>query len=308
MLRLSRCASLTHAPYSHQDFSQVREFIVDNLIRTGGPQEWEFTRWEMWRYTYASRKDDTEFFSRNCRIWRDDAGAIVGFFISEHGKEDAFVIPRAGTPETQDVAEIILDWALGEWGKGRRPIECCAYSQDETMDRLLAGRGFRSMGLYGHAWEYDLVNTRYRPELASGFRVAGIAEIPDLKERCEVVSDAYNGNTTSFDIEEYRWRCSAPGYCPDFDVSLVSPDGVFLSCCTGWIDWRSRMAVVETVGTRRAYQNKGHARNVIAECFRRLAAAGAEKAFISSFSQAAHRTYGSLSPVRRHDLYRYVLE
>lgn len=275
---------------------------MDAYLAAGKPQGWDFTRWEMWTYTNHERRTDEEFFRKNGHLWRDGRGEIAGLFVSEGGRDFFSVLARPGTPV---IAEVMLDWAIAEWGRGKGRLKCGAYTFDKAGEALLVRRGFEAGQGLCHTWKFDLKNTAYQALLPDGFRVASILEHPDYKERCEVVSDAYNANAAGFTLEEYRWRCSAPGYRPEFDLSVISPEGVFVSCCTGWLDERSRVAVVETVGTRRAYQNRGFARQVVAECFKRLAAAGAQVALVTSYSEAAHRTYAALRPVERYDFRAY---
>ncbi len=290
------------APYSPASFQEVREFLVDVYLAGGRLFGWEFTRWEMWTYTFHERKNDAEFFHRNCRLWRDEQGKIAGIFISEGGKEAFALVPRPGTP---GIAATMMEWAVTEWGRGKDHLEYEGYDLDDAVLPLLHRYGFVREGSPAHTWRYDLTRGSYDLALPDGYRIASILEHPDFVQRREVVGDAYGGDTDGMSPAEYEWRCSAPGYRGEFDLSLISPEGVFVSCCTGWLDERSRMAVVETVGTRRAYWNRGFARRVIGECFNRLAATGAQTGFITSYSEAAHHTYASLRPVERYDFYTY---
>ncbi|MCK4257911.1 MAG: hypothetical protein KAX49_02975 [Halanaerobiales bacterium] len=292
--------------YTREDFSEIREFLVDREIYFRTPQDWDYTRCEMWIYTHVERKDNVDFFYQNCHIWRDETGKIVGLFISEKGKEEFSIIPA---PEVKEIGEVILDWAINVWGAEKEKIYCDLFEYEKDLITLLTSRNFKKRdGIISHGWKYDLTKVEYEIQLEDGFKICSINEDHDLKERCEVVSDAYNnGDLTKFTLEEYEWRCSAPGYNSDFDLACISPEGIYVSCCTGWLDQHSKSAIIETVGTRHAFRRKGYAKKVVAECFNRLRTAGAKVGYIRSFNEIADKTYGSLKPSEEIHSYIYIL-
>lgn len=80
----------------------------------------------------------------------------------------------------------------------------------------------------------------------------------------------------------YQELQRAPDYRRDLDLSVVSPDGMYVACCVVWLDARNRMAVLEPVGTHPDFRGRGLGREVVLEGIRRAAALGAERVWVGS--------------------------
>ena len=81
------------AVYSNTDeeYQEICEFL-DRLSAKTPFVLWESGRMNYWRYNvHASKERDDRFFRENVRVWRSNAGQIVGLCISEYGHNDLFI-------------------------------------------------------------------------------------------------------------------------------------------------------------------------------------------------------------------------
>jgi len=94
----------------------------------------------------------------------------------------------------------------------------------------------------------------------------------DLDARVAVQRAAFPGS--SLTPERYRRLREVPGFRPELDL-VAERDGTLTAFCLAWLGPPGGTALLEPAGTHPEYRRLGHARAVITEAFRRLAALGA---------------------------------
>jgi len=283
---------------SEAEFMEVRQFLIGTYAITRWPHNWLFARWEGWRYGGNAQqpKADPAFFSRNAHLWRDEAGRIAGFCVSEYGSGVHIQIH----PNYRFVEREMIHWIVDEWARDKDEVEVYAYSVDTRREKLLRDAGFAEKGEAGNTLAYDLAKAYAPVPLPSGFCLTTLAENHDFDAHLEVVRSAFAQPTLTHEWLESKRR--APSYSLDWDLVVVSPEGKHASFCTAWLDHENRIAAIAPVGTHADYRRRGLATAILTECFRRLRAAGMHCAYLDSAPEPhiSNRLYGSLRPVGRY--------
>lgn len=287
---------------SCENFNEVHSFLRKMVRMTGKLQTWEFVRLEFWRWCESNKSGDPFFKENNAHIWRSETGEMAGLFISESGGSFFSLIVH---PQHPNLAAEMVDWAQNVWGKGKGSLntDCYEHSLETTA---LTGAGFVNRRPIGNTRKYDLQNTEYAPApLEEGFTIVEISEAPDYEGKSRSIQQAFLSDDLTPGKVDY-WRKDLPSYSPHLDLSVVNQAGEHIAFCYGFTDEQSGVAVIETVGTRPEYQQRGFGKAVITECFIRLKAQGIHTAYITGFSEAANALYQSLRPVEIWPMYSYT--
>lgn len=289
--------------YTHSDaeFRELWELLVESYSITRRPHNWFFARLENWRY--ASPDRPASFFTGNVHLWRNEAGQLVGFCISEYGDKG---IHLQNHPDYRFVEADMLSWIEGKWGRGKEYVETYAGLYDTGRQELLARSGYQDLGDNGHMWVYDVSSPYPVADLPPGFHIQTMADNGDKRARIAVESKTFD--SADLNQEWFDGKSSAPSYSRDLDFSLVSPGGEHVAFCVAWIDPRNQVAEVDPVGTHPDYRRRGFAKAVVSECFRRLGARGVRHAYIGSGPEpyVSNRLYESLQPVERYQENRWI--
>lgn len=296
--------TLSHHPYTDEDFLDAQSFLSELHTLSGLPQTWEFVRIEYWRwFDSPTKQKDPSFYATNAHLWKNELGKVIGLFISEHGKKYFSVFVH---PDHRFLATEILNWAITVWGVDKEVIETDAYAHSIEVDALLQA-GFARDEEVGNTRKYDLQGTDYLPALPDGYTVQDIDAAGDQAGKLVTIQTAFHPNDPVDQTVDY-WFHRCPSYSPELDLSVISPEGRHLSFSYGWIDPNNTMGLIETIGTFPACQKRGLGKAVVSECFRRMRDKGVKTAYITGFSVAANALYQSLQPVEIYPLTSYKLE
>ena len=87
-----------------------------------------------------------------------------------------------------------------------------------------------------------------------------------------------------------------------------APEGHIVALAAGFINSRNHIAEIEPVGTHPAYRQRGLAKAMVTEVFRRLRERGVRWVHIASAPEpaASSRLYQSLSPAGQQHFVRWV--
>jgi predicted N-acetyltransferase YhbS len=288
---------------AQRDFMRVRNFLVETHSLTEQPLNWRLERWNYARYFITpmlaswglgepdmdAYREAIRLFDASTGVWENEAGQIIGVVNIEHadkqhsGWGEAFFQHHPGyaalLPEMLDFAE----GRLRNREKGLLFIPI--YDHDHELQDLARARGYQLDSNYTLA---DSVYTigRELPQyrLPEGYRVQSLADDNDLERRRKAFGLAFNHPDPNdwpslLSCQELQ---RAPDYRRELDVVAVAPDGEFVSFCIAWWDALNRIASIEPVGTVPGHRRLGLARAVVLEAIRRVAALGAQKAFVGS--------------------------
>ena len=299
--------------YNHdRDFLRVRDFLVETFGLTQRPLNWRLERWNYARYfitpllvTDGLGEPDMDAYAAAIRLfdastglWENEAGQVAGVVNVEHadkghrGWGEAFFQHHpdydALLPDMLDFAETHLR------DRERDRLFIPIYDHDTALQTLVRARGYQRNDEYT-LWDSVFTVKQGLPAytLPQGYRIQSMADLDDLERRRKAFGLGFNHLDprdwpSLLSVQELQ---RAPDYRRDLDLYVVAPDGQFVSFCIAWWDERNRIASLEPVGTVAQHRRRGLARAVVLEAICRVAALGAEQAFVGS-DQAFYLSIG----------------
>jgi ribosomal protein S18 acetylase RimI-like enzyme len=215
------------------------------------------------------------------QIW-DDGGRVRAWaWIKPPGNRLFWEVDRR-RPELYDE---VFGWFEAEAGEGQ--LEVAVRGGSEAAVAALEQRGF--------AWDRDApwlrLNIRSldavnEPEVPDGYRLATMAEVPDLAARVAVHRAAFHPSQVT-EASYARVMAEWP-YRPELDAVVVAPDGSFAAYALAWLDESNATGLLEPVGTHPDHQRRGLGRAVCLHGLVRLRAAGAARAVVGSRGDDAY--------------------
>ena len=270
-----------------QDFLRIRDFLVDTYGAFGKPLNWDISRWNWARYHPMvfgpEAAANIRLWEGAVGVWENDAGGIVGVVNVE--------VPRYGEacfqrhPGHAFLLEEMLDYAEATLvDREKNELRIWVYDHDDLFQALLQERGYQKDAEHpGHDSEF-VIEGLPEKNLPDGYAVRSMAEGGDVALRCKVQGLGFDHPAPSewTTVSEYKQVQEAPDYREDLDLYVKGPDGEYVSCCIVWYDAYNRMGIFEPVCTHPDFRRKGFGKAVIMEGVRRVAALGAERAWVGS--------------------------
>jgi ribosomal protein S18 acetylase RimI-like enzyme len=114
-----------------------------------------------------------------------------------------------------------------------------------------------------------------------------------LTERAASENQVFDRTITTAFLRRLQ---DAPIYRPELDLVMLAPDGTVAAFCTAWFDARHRIGICEPIGTLAAHRQRGLAKALMYEGFRRLRTLGATTVSLghSTSNVAGARLYESV--------------
>ena len=232
-------------------------------------------------------------------IWEDDQGIAAWMLVQPRYKSfDAQVRPdlRGGDLEREVLqdAEALLLTLMRKYDVTSEQIYADTFRGDTARNRLLSELGW----LPNDELPYVLNRTKLQPAalpiLPDGFLYRTAKSFEDAAALAAVHNAAFN--PTNWTPELYRKVMGSPGYEPERELVIQSPDGTFVAFCIIWLDSINHIGSFEPVGTHRDYQRRGFGRAVMLYGMQKMMAAGMVHATVAHFgdNEAAKGLYQSL--------------
>lgn len=282
---------------SAAELAEMRGLLDESYRLSSRPDNWLFGRLEDWKYggNALRAKLNPRFFAERVRLWRVE-DRLVGFCIAENDQPEIYLQVH---PEYRAIEPTMLDWVERVWARDLPEVSVFAFEHDAQRRALLASRGYTHAVPSGILRGFDLARERAPAPLLPGFRVSSLAEDANVASHIAAVREAF-GNT-SLNQEWLESKRRGPCYEPAWDLAALAPGGEHAAFLLARLDRRNRVAEIDPIGTRPAFQRMGLAKALVSECFRRLAAAGIDRAYIGSGPEPAvgNRLYESLAPAER---------
>ena len=288
--------------YQHaEDYWRIREFLREiHLINNRLQNSWEVARFDYWRWHgILNMKDGT--LETDVFIWETPDGRIDAVLNREApGSVWIQVRPESRTEslekEMLSVAEEHLTvrtkrnthhlhvWCLEENLLRQEILKRCGYAPSEKRKT-----------------EYqrtcDLTREILPVPLAEGYTIRPLGDVDEHNARSWLSWRAFHPDEPDENHQGHDWYANiqrAPLYRRDLDLIVVAPDGTHAAFCTIWFDDVTRTGLFEPVGTSPEHQRKGLGKALMTEGLRRLKHAGADLAYVGSFTPPAHALYASV--------------
>ncbi|NJK46519.1 MAG: GNAT family N-acetyltransferase [Pleurocapsa sp. SU_196_0] len=172
------------------------------------------------------------------------------------------------------VAREILEWAVLV---SKVDVQTSSTPDNPRLTAVLESYGFVEEETEMLIYLCDLNHPIPDVELPKGFQARPVLE-DELEERVSVHRDAFD--PSKFTLQRYARVRSMPGYRPEFDLVIVTPQREFAAFCLVWHS--DGVGEFEPVGTRASWRRQGLGRAVMLEGLQRLKAAGAHAATVYS--------------------------
>jgi ribosomal protein S18 acetylase RimI-like enzyme len=243
----------------------------------------------VWRYFLMTLRADPV---NDIRLWQDRRSrALIGYawIDSSDASCDWQILPAA---RWQGLEAEMLAWIESRLAGDRRPGETGArrglltgaFADDAQRVAFLESRGFRQDGSGYVHFERSLADPIPRAQMLAGYEIRPVAGKHEAAQRASVHRDAFAPSRVV--DEAYPRLMDLPGYDRTLDLVAVAPDGEFAAFSLAWLDEVNKSAEFEPVGTRSTYRRLGLARAVQLEGLRCMKAAGADTAFVATWSDS----------------------
>ncbi len=295
----------THYSGYEKDFLDMRNLLIESYKKYEKPLNWWIGRLDNWRFAAFTVKirNEPNFYQENAHLWRKDNNNLIGFFISENGKE---YFELQIHPEYRFIEEEMLEWVIDNWSRKKNQIVTNIYAHDTSRNKLLVKYKFECQGVVGVDYRYHTKNYIKNIDMENGFHIESFSESYDYENRIE--SERLTFARDSLNREWFETKAIAPGYSSDWDLAVVSPNGKVVSFCLAWLDKENGIAEIDPVGTHPDYRKRGFAKALLIGCFIRLNQNGITKAQIQGFSEAGRSLYSSLMPAETYEILGYRLK
>ena len=298
---------ICHTRYSgyKKDFFDMRNLLIESYGKCDKPLNWLIGSLDNWRFAAftAIIKKEPNFYQKNAHLWRKENNDLIGFFISENGKE---YFELQIHPEYRFLEEEMLKWTIENWAHGKNQIITIFFKYDTARIRLFEKYNFECQGVVGFDYRYDTNQYTKGVDIDSNFRIETFSEGYDYENRIE--TERLTFSRDSLNREWFETKALAPGYSGDWDLAIVAPDGQVVAFCLAWLDRKNRVAEIDPVGTHPDYRKRDFAKAVLTECLIRLYKNGITKAHVQGFSEPAKKLYDSLMPAEKYELLKYRLK
>lgn len=271
--------------YRAEDFMKVRDLLVDSYKASDNLGNWMIDRWNFCRMVSHTMHDTYDSWENTVGVWTDEAGTIAGVVNSE-GEERGEAFFQIRFPLTAGLYEEMFDFAeanLTVANKGMQVIRLRIPAGDTIRESIALARGYRALDWDDSMSVLPLGNLG-PVDLPPGYRILSGADVSsEAKALAHAKAFGYfeeaSDHTVPLAFERMK---QAPDYRPELDLSVVDEAGEVVSFCTLWYDEKNRHGILEPVGTISAARKQGLARAVIGEGLHRIAAYGAQSAYVGS--------------------------
>jgi len=281
-----------------QDFDGILLLLSDSYTLLSDVNTWSFSRFAGWT-VYSAPKD----LSRLLHLWRTEAGKLVGFAIIDGGR-DTWVVTH---PAYRDIERDIFTWVEQDWpAEGNLRVTYAEFA-DSHRRAVLTAQGYREGRESEYMHKYDLSKVSRTYALEPGFTIRDVATDGDHLGRAALTHEVFHPGEPL--PENYRPRRHlVPSYDATLDLAAFSPEGKPVAFATGWLNPENGSAETEPVGTRADYRQRGLAKALVTEAFKRLADRGATYAHIASAPKPAVSNFlcDGLGPVSKLRFVRWI--
>lgn len=244
---------------------------------------------------------------QNACLWLGDDSKLVGWVVMQ---APFWTIDFSCQPdlENQLLPEMLawVDWrarVTTRTDMGHPNWFIMVFRDQESRIHVLEDAGFKSQADVGEdSWSKVLLLNDFQEfsreyPAPKGFIVRPIAGEKEVFAYVDLHREVFE--TKNMTVDWRRRTLQAPGYIPELDLVVETPDGKLAAFCICWqMDdpiW-GHCGQVEPLGCRAEYRHLGLGRVALAEGLHRLKQLGVRKVFVEtdSYRNTANRLYESM--------------
>jgi GNAT superfamily N-acetyltransferase len=261
------------------DYHKVCDFL--NRINQGKVITPNFL-WARWVWM-ISRPVDNENQKNGIGIWEDE-GKIVALATYELDFGEVFVCVDQ---DYSFLRQEILSYTKQSLSSEGR-LKIIIGDTDQEYQRLAIKNGFRPIQSKQNVSALD-ISDEISYHLPDGFQVISMSDNWDFYQYNRVMWRGFDheGEPTQNE-EDIEWRkamLSSPHIVPELIISIVAPNGHYVSHCGLWYKPGDIYAYVEPVATDPEYRKMGLGKAAVYEAVLRAKKLGAKEAFVVSSQQ-----------------------
>jgi mycothiol synthase len=258
---------------SDQDLLRLSDFVVRVRSQAGNCAFYQIGDLSWAIFLFEIKDRPPEFI----RIWESLSGELAGFaFFNPPSSVDIQSAPWiANREELEDemlawAAEIRRTQTVEERTEMRLTVAAC--EQDSRFISFITNSGYRRDSDYRLHMSCDLATACPEPALPAGFTIRPV-EDEELEARGTLQRSVWPWSRVG--PENYPRLRSMPGYLPELDLVVVSPQGELAAFALVWYDSINLVGEFEPVGTGPAFRQKGLGKALLLEGLRRVRQLGA---------------------------------
>ena len=266
-----------------EDYNRVRDFLIEL-----DSHNYHFGRWDWMIMSLSSEWNDPTGLDK-IGIWESER-KIIGISTYDGKLGEAFLLTLKGYEQYKEEMLLHAKANLSKDGEFRVLI----LDGDLEMQSIAVRNGFYAT--QNREWDaiYPIDLEKIKYELPMGFQITSFKDNFDLYKYGQALWKGFNHEMKeegpfSFYWEKHSQRIKEAWSRPNIDLSLkisiVAPNGDFVSHCGMWYDKRSKSALVEPVATEPAYRKMGLGKAAVLEGIKRCGELGATRAFVGSYQQ-----------------------
>lgn len=284
------------------------EFLINDYADKKEKFIWTIGRLGDWKYgCWNEQKYFPNYMRKNAQLWLTSFDELVGFVLSENCDSNFSIFAKRGFEFLY--AEMIA-WVKSNWSNREGELSTEAHEYHDSYMHELEKEGFQKKELVAITRQYILSEqVKHKITLEDEYTIEDMYDHPDLYGKALLYNNAWrNGNQVSTtDIMAAEYNRESPCFNPKLDLSVVNRNGLHVSSCVAFVDYRNNYAEIEKICTHNAYRRRGLAEAVIRECFMRLYVQGIEYAYITGFSTEAKNLYEKLGASNSRNWFNYIL-
>jgi mycothiol synthase len=228
-------------------------------------------------------------------IWEDDQG-VAAWLLADVGHKsfDAQVRPDLrGNEFEREVLQYADDSIVDLMQRHNITsdrIYADAFRGDTARVELLAALGWEPDKELSYVLNRAEINSIDVPALPEGYSFRSANGIEDAATLAEVHNLSFKVNWTP---ALYRKVMESPGYAPERELVIQSPDGTLAAFTVIRYDHLNRTGLFEPVGTNKHYRRRGFGQAIVLYGMQQMAAAGMKFATVAHFgdNEAARGLY-----------------
>jgi GNAT superfamily N-acetyltransferase len=289
-----------------KDFEEMWQLLIDDYSDKKDQFIWTIGRLGDWKYgCWDENKCIPNFMRKNAQLWFNNFDELIGFVISENCDSNFSILSKRGY---EFLYSEMLVWVKTNWSNREGELATEVHEFQYSFIDSLQKEGFNKKNLIAVTRQYNLCDKAEEIYfLGNEYAIEDMFINPDLEGKVKLYNNAWRNENeiTKYDLLKYEYNRESPCFNPKFDLSVVDRNGLHISSCVAFIDYKNNYAEIEKVCTHTEYRRKGFAEAVIRECFKRLYSEGIQYAYITGYSTGAKSLYDKLGAIKTKNWFQY---